>query len=85
MSAIYFDSRDDATELIRALEAEGYATAMRREAFAGEDDADDHGWVLAVDPFDDRVVEMVDVYGGWMAGDDGAPVEPPELPEEPRR
>jgi hypothetical protein len=88
MSAIYFDSDDDAAELVGALEAEGYATDLRREGFAGEDDSDDRAWVLVVTPFDDRVVEMVDVYGGWMAGDDRlpvAPVAPPELPQQPKR
>ncbi len=85
MNAIHFDTDDDAAELVRALEAEGYSWDLRREAFAGEDDADDHAWLLVVEPFDDRVVEMVDVYGGWMAGDERPTSDPPGLPEEPRR
>lgn len=85
MNEIHFDTDDDAAELVSALETEGYTAVLRREAFAGEDDADDHAWVLLVNPFDDRVVEMVDVYGGWMAGDERPPSDPPGLPEEPRR
>lgn len=85
MPQIYFDSDDDATELVTALEAEGYTTSLHREAFAGEEDWEDRAWVLDVEPFDDRVVEMVDVYGGWMPGDEQLPVEPPDLPDEPKR
>lgn len=91
---IHFDEADDAAELVKALQAEGYVTRLDREAFAGEDDAEDHAWVLVVEPFDDRVVAMVDVYGGWLPQDDrpddpsaggtgaggGAP-----LPDAPRR
>jgi hypothetical protein len=88
MPSIYFDSDDDAVELITALETEGYTTNLHREAFAGEDDSADHAWVLTVEPFDDRVIEMVDVYGGWMPGDEQLPAEPldlPDLPGEPKR
>ncbi len=85
---IFFDEADDATELVKALQSEGYATDLHREAFAGDDDAEDHAWVLTVTPFDDRVVEMVDVYGGWMPGDERVPDDPgqgPELPDAPKR
>lgn len=85
MAAIHFDDQDDAAELIGALEAEGYATTMTREAFAGEEDWEDRSWVLLVEPFDDRVVEMVDVYGGWMPGDDRLAPEPPPLPQQPKK
>lgn len=85
---IFFDESDDAAELVKALRSEGYATDLRPEAFAGDDDAEDRAWVLVVTPFDDRVVEMVDVYGGWMPGDDRLPDEAsgePELPDRPKR
>lgn len=90
MGEVYFDADDDAAELIGALETEGYATTLRREGFAGEDDSDDRAWVLVVEPFDDRVVEMVDVYGGWLPGDPQAspeppPPPPPPLPGQPKR
>ena len=82
---IYFDSDDDAEELVKALESEGYSITLTREAFAGEEDWEDRAWVLVVEPFDDRVVEMVDVYGGWLPGDDRLPDDPPPLPGEPKR
>lgn len=85
MSAIYFDTDDDATELVKALQAEGYQTDLHRESFAGEDDSEDRAWLLTVEPFDDRVVEMVDVYGGWMPEDERLPADPPTLPDSPRR
>lgn len=85
-SEVCFDTDEDAAELVRALETEGYATTLRREAFAGEDDGQGHAWVLRVEPFDDRVVEMVDVYGGWMPGDERLDdADPPDLPGAPRR
>jgi hypothetical protein len=85
MSPIYFDEGDDAQELVKALEGEGYATTLTREAFAGEEDWDDRAWVLVVEPFDARVVEMVDVYGGWLPGDDRPTVPPLDLPARPKR
>ena len=85
MSAIYFDTDDDAAEIVKALQAEGYATELRRESFAGEDDSEDRAWLLLVEPFDARVIEMVDVYGGWMPGDERLPEHPADLPEGPRR
>ena len=86
MPDIYYDEDGDAAEIVSALEAEGYTTTLRREAFAGEEDWDDRGWVLVVTPFDDRVVEMVDVYGGWLPGDvRSAPQAPPDLPQAPKR
>jgi hypothetical protein len=85
MDAVYFDSDDDAVDLVDALEAAGYTTTLRREAFAGEEDWDDRAWVLVVTPFDDRVVELVDRHGGWLAGDDRSAATPPALPTQPRR
>lgn len=89
MSEIWFDEQDDAQELVKALEAEGYTVTARPEGFAGEDDSEDRAWAILVEPFDERAVEMVDVYGGWLPGDerlpDDAPSTPPPLPDEPKR
>ena len=85
MGEIFFDAEEDAAELIAALTAEGYSATLREEPFAGEDDAQDHGWTLHVEPFDDGVVAMVDVYGGWLPGDPHLAPDPPDLPDEPRR
>ena len=85
MVQIYFDADDDAAPLIAALEHEGYTTTLRREAFAGEEDWDDRAWVLLVVPFDDRVVELIDVHGGWTTGDERPASAPPALPTQPKR
>lgn len=88
MDEIWFDERDDAAELVKALEAEGYTVTSRPEGFAGEDDSEDRAWAVVVDPFDDRVVDMVDVYGGWLPGDprrSDTPPPAPDLPTAPRR
>jgi len=85
MGEVYFDDDGDATELVAALDAEGYTTSLRREAFAGEEDWDDRGWVLQVEPFDDRVRELVDAHGGWLTPEAGPAPEPPPLPRQPRR
>lgn len=85
MTRIYFDEPDDSVELAKALLAEGYTVETVREAFAGEDDSEDHAWVLVVAQSDERITEMVDVYGGWLSGDERLPGEPMPLPGEPKR
>ena len=85
MSDVYFDTEEDAVELIAALEAEGFTTSLEREGFAGEDDSEDRAWVLRVEPFDDRVVAMVDVYGGWLVGDERVAPMTLDLPSAPKR
>lgn len=85
MTRIYFDDPEDSVELAKALQSEGYTVETVREAFAGEDDSEDHAWVLVVAQSDERIVEMVDVYGGWLSGDERLPAEPLPLPGEPKR
>ncbi|MFI5427555.1 hypothetical protein [Aeromicrobium sp. UC242_57] len=82
---IFFDSAEDADELVAALRSEGFTTSLEREGFAGEDDSEDRAWVLHVEPFDDRVVAMVDVYGGWLPGDERLAPTPLDLPAAPKR
>jgi hypothetical protein len=62
MTAVHFLSEDDARELIGALEVEGYTVRLRENPVAESRS----GWLLEVQPFDDGVVAMVDVYGGWL-------------------
>jgi len=61
MSTIQFAAEEDAAELIRELTGEGFSANLRQVS--------DQLWELDVDPWDDRVVAMVDVYGGWLPGD----------------
>ena len=61
MSIIQFAAAEDAAELIRELKAEGFSADLRQVS--------EEVWELTVEPWDDRVVAMVDVYGGWLPGD----------------
>jgi hypothetical protein len=61
MSTIQFAAEEDAAELIRELTGEGFSANLRQVT--------DQLWELDVEPWDDRVVAMVDVYGGWLPGD----------------
>ncbi|MGJ9414257.1 heavy metal-associated domain-containing protein [Aeromicrobium sp. CF4.19] len=86
MSTIWFDPDDDPAELVKALEAEGYDVRVRREGFAGEEDSEDRSLVVTAEPFDEGVEALVDVYGGWLPGDERLPdVPPPGLPDGPMR
>jgi hypothetical protein len=67
MSVIQFATDEDATELIRELASEGFSTTLRQ--VSGD------LWELDVEPWDERIVEMVDVYGGWLPGDTHLPDE----------
>jgi hypothetical protein len=62
MAAIHFLVADDAQELIGALRAEGYSVRLEENPAQGPSSR----WLLHVQPFDDGVVAMVDVYGGWL-------------------
>lgn len=62
MDAVHFLTADDAQELIGALQAEGYTVGLRENPAATSRSR----WLLDVEPFDDGVVAMVDVYGGWL-------------------
>ena len=62
MGTVHFAFPDDADELVKALEVEGYDVRLHESA-------EGDGWVLDVEPFDDNVVAMVDVYGGWLPGE----------------
>ncbi|MFC4060407.1 hypothetical protein ACFOWE_19050 [Planomonospora corallina] len=78
---LVFAGRDDADEVAEAV-AEEFpaleAPAVVRETLAGEDDAEDAQWVVAVeDPdgvltADDRawMDELAEQYGGWRETED---------------
>ena len=61
---VYFAGPEDADELASALRAEGYDVSGR-----GCDGPGRARWALDVVPDDDGLVAMVDVYGGWLAGE----------------
>ena len=65
MGVVGFAQQQDSADLVKALVDEGYRVELRESADGGAPAP----WVLTVEPFDDRVVDMVDVYGGWIPGD----------------
>ena len=71
------------------LQSDGFAAGTGRERFAGEDDDEDHAWVVVTDAPAVMVELLVEEYDGWL---DESPATPPselpsplELPDGPRR
>jgi mutator protein MutT len=87
-----FDERDTALEVVAVLRAEGYDAWAEREAFAGEDDDEDHAWAVLTDAPDVRLEILTEERDGWFdvleTQTEPAPVRGPapiELPRGPRR
>ncbi|WP_433006224.1 hypothetical protein [Kribbella sp. CA-294648] len=80
----YFWEQEDAEEV-----AERLGGVVRRGRFQGEDDDEDHPWmVLITAGADSAVLEaLVAEYDGWLdaGGAETPPVEPPPLPDAPKR
>jgi hypothetical protein len=83
----YFWEREDASAVVARLGGE-----LRRGRFHGEDDDEDHPWVVVLRDVDRGVAdEVVAEYDGWLeptaAGPavDGPAAAPPPLPSEPKR
>ena len=85
--ALFFD-RDDAERVLRRLSVDGFATELDREPFAGEDDDEDHPWVVATDAPEVMLELLVEEYDGWLDVPSEQPpggVPPLDLPDAPRR
>lgn len=78
----YFWEREDADAVAELLDGQ-----VRRGRFHGEDDDEDHPWVV-VTATDRAVLEQVaGAHDGWLEApaDEPTPATPPPLPTEPRR
>jgi hypothetical protein len=80
---------EQAVAVAARLRTSGFAAAVARERFAGEDDDEDHPWTVVTDAPSYMVEVLVEDYDGWV---DEAPAEPPpppaaplDLPDGPRR
>ena len=86
--AMFWDD-DAARAVAAALEDRGLDAEVVRERFAGEDDDDDHPWVVLTDAPATLVETLVERYDGWLDDDAAADAPPPgaplDLPEAPRR
>lgn len=81
---IWFDERDDAEAFLEELQQEA---DIRRVGFAGEEDDEDHAWVVLLPAAEPAALELADGHGGWVP----EPVTPRpaaapiDLPRAPRR
>jgi hypothetical protein len=80
----YFWEREDADAVASALDGE-----VRRERFHGEDDDEDHPWVVVLPASTEAAAleQVVGAHDGWLtAPEPDQPVtEAPSLPDAPRR
>ncbi|MGN6252065.1 MAG: hypothetical protein ACTHNS_09670 [Marmoricola sp.] len=69
------------------LLSDGFAAAVVRAAFAGEDDDEDHAWALETDAPEVMVELLADEHDGWVEheADPAHRPDPVELPAAPRR
>lgn len=84
MREVHFDERDDAAAFVAALADAGVEAHLRREEFAGEDDAEDAAWIVAVAIAPAALAELAAAAGGWLIPPP-APIVPAPLPQAPRR
>ncbi|MET7282873.1 hypothetical protein ABZS29_31885 [Kribbella sp. NPDC005582] len=78
----YFWEQEDAESVAARLDG-----VVRRGRFHGEDDDEDHPWVVVLrDVERDAVDAVLAEYDGWLETADSEPaVAPPPLPTGPKR
>ena len=88
MRGVFFDE-EHARAVVSRLLRDGFDASCTREPFAGEDDDEDHPWVVSSDAPVVMLELLVEEYDGWL---DESPATPPselpsplELPDGPRR
>jgi hypothetical protein len=85
MHGVFFDE-DQARAVVGRLLRDGFDASCAREPFAGEDDDEDHPWVVSSDAPVLMLELLVEEYDGWLEPDEpSVPATPFELPSAPRR
>ncbi len=83
------DEEADARVVADRLRAAGFDARVERDRFAGEDDDEDHTWVVLTDAPSFLVEVVAEEYDGWVEATPDAPAGPPpaplDLPDAPRR
>lgn len=87
----FFYDREHADAAAARLRRDGFRAEVHQERFAGEDDDEDHPWLVRTDAPEFVVELLAEEYDGWSGPVEAAPppsaadVVPPELPTGPRR
>lgn len=82
---MFFD-KDHARAVVARLVLDGFEASAERERFAGEDDDQDHPWVVVTDAPMVVLELLVNEYDGWSEpGAPPPPTTPLDLPQSPRR
>jgi hypothetical protein len=78
----YFWEQEDAAAVADRLGGE-----VRRGRFHGEDDDEDHPWMVVLRDVDQAALdELLSEYDGWLETTTDEPTAaPPPLPSEPKR
>jgi hypothetical protein len=85
MRGVFFEE-EDARAAVARLQQDGFEASCERQPFAGEDDDEDHPWVVLTDAPDVMLELLVDRLDGWLEPDEPPPaVAPLVLPTAPRR
>jgi hypothetical protein len=85
MRGVFFDELQ-ARAVVARLLRDGFDASCEREPFAGEDDDEDHPWVVSSDAPVVMLELLAEEYDGWLEPDEPAPPATPiDLPAAPRR
>ena len=86
---VALDEEDDARTVADRLRAAGFDARVERDRFAGEDDDEDHAWVVLTDAPSFLVEVVAEEHDGWVDttsdGPTGSSPAPLDLPDAPRR
>ncbi|MCW2818918.1 MAG: hypothetical protein JWR42_1705 [Marmoricola sp.] len=85
MRGVFFEE-EHARSAVARLRRDGFDAACERQAFAGEDDDEDHPWVVVTDAPGVMLELLVEQHDGWLEPDPGPPPTAPfTLPAAPKR
>ena len=74
---VLLDEEADARAVAERLRAAGLDARVARDRFAGEDDDEDHPWVVSTDAPVVLLELLVEEYDGWLEPDEPAPPPTP--------
>ena len=86
---VLLDEETDARTVAERLRAGGFDARVARDRFAGEDDDEDHPWVVHTDAPQFLAEVVGEEYDAWVDAAPDQPDAPPpaplDLPQGPRR